>query len=169
MAVVSVIIPVHNRPKMLERAVVSVVRQTFRNFECIVVDDASDEGKFISPCCDDVRIRSVRLSDHGGVSRARNIGVEQAKTSWIAFLDSDDEWLPKKLERQLGWAQHNPEYRILQSREEWIRNGVRVNPPLTHEKQEGDIFALSLERCMITPSSVMLQKELFKNVATIER
>lgn len=162
MAVVSVIIPVFNRPKMLERAVVSVVRQTFRDFECIVVDDASCEECISSFHCDDARVRCKRLSDRSGVSRARNVGVEQAKASWIAFLDSDDEWLPEKLERQLGWAQRHPEYRILQSREAWIRNGVGVDPPRTHEKREGDLFAVSLERCMITPSSVMLRRELYR-------
>jgi len=61
-------------------------------------------------------------------------------------------------------VRRNPQYRILQTREAWIRNGVRVNPPATHEKKEGDLFAVSLKRCMITPSSVMMQKTLLEEV-----
>ncbi|MBN1577046.1 MAG: glycosyltransferase family 2 protein [Chitinispirillaceae bacterium] len=161
MSVVSVIIPVYNRVKLLERAVTSVLQQSFHDFECIVIDDGSDDGCGGLPCFKDPRLRYLRLPDHVGVSRARNHGVSDATASWIAFLDSDDEWLPEKLERQMEWTAGHPSYLIFQTREEWIRNGVRVNPPQTHEKRGGDLFAVSLERCMITPSSVMLRKELF--------
>jgi glycosyltransferase involved in cell wall biosynthesis len=158
---VSVVIPVYNRRQLLERAVISVLRQRFRDFECIVVDDGSDDGSFEISCLDDPRVSVVRLPEHRGVSAARNSGVSRAVSPWIAFLDSDDEWLPEKLRRQVALVQCNPDLRILQCREAWIRNGVRVNPPQTHEKKSGDLFAESLERCMITPSSVMLRKELF--------
>ncbi len=161
MPVVSVIIPVYNRKKLLERAITSVVQQRFQDFECIVVDDGSDDKCDQLSCYGDPRVRYIRCCENGGVSRARNIGMRAAKAPWIAFLDSDDEWLPKKLQCQIEWTAHNPSYRILQSREEWIRNGVYVNPPATHRKRGGDLFAVSLERCMITPSSVLLRKELF--------
>ncbi|MBN1309092.1 MAG: glycosyltransferase family 2 protein [Chitinispirillaceae bacterium] len=161
MPVISVVIPVFNREKMLERAVTSVLRQSLHDFECIVVDDCSDGEYGRLSCLDDPRVRYIRLPDHGGVARARNQGVGRATTPWIAFLDSDDEWLPKKLQRQMEWTAGHPSYLILQSREEWIRNGVRVSPPRTHEKCAGNLFYASLERCMVTPSSVMIRKELF--------
>lgn len=161
---VSVIIPVFNRRVLLERALKSVLAQNFRDFECIVVDDGSDDESGSLPCLCSPGVRLIRLPERRGVSAARNIGVAAAHSPWVAFLDSDDEWLPEKLRRQTAWVRQHPHYRILQSREAWIRNGVRVNPPATHEKTEGDLFAASLERCMITPSSVMLQKELLNEI-----
>ncbi|MBN1760389.1 MAG: glycosyltransferase [Chitinispirillaceae bacterium] len=162
MPAVSVIIPVYNRVEYLPRAVESVLRQSFTDFECIVVDDGSDDGSDRLPCLRDHRIRSIRLENHYGVSRARNEGVKTARAPWIAFLDSDDEWLPGKLALQMRWRLSHPEIRIVQSREIWIRDGIRINPPVYLEKKSGDLFAVSLERCMITPSSVLLQKSLFE-------
>jgi glycosyltransferase involved in cell wall biosynthesis len=161
MPTVSVIIPVYNRRSLLERAVASVLGQRFRDFECIVVDDGSDDGCETLVCLGEPPVRCIRLPRNRGVSAARNAGVRAAGAPWIAFLDSDDEWLPEKLSHRVAWARRNPEYRILQTREAWIRNGVRVNAPATHEKSGGDLFAASLERCMITPSSVMMRADLF--------
>jgi len=158
---VSVIIPVHNRRAFLERAMDSVARQSFGDFECIVVDDASDRPCDDLPGFADRRFTCLRLSCRSGVSRARNEGVKLSCAPWIAFLDSDDVWKADKLLRQIDWTQHNPCCKIVQCREIWIRNGVRVNPPKTHEKRQGDLFDESLRRCMITPSSVMLRRELF--------
>jgi len=158
---VAVIIPVFNRTTLLERAVASVARQTMGNFECIIVDDGSDEP--LPRAYVDNRFSVVRLDIHSGVSRARNQGVGACSAPLIAFLDSDDEWLPKKLERQVRYLKKNPSCTILQCREVWIRNGVRVNPPITHEKREGDLFEASLARCMITPSSVLMHRQLYEN------
>lgn len=158
---VSVIIPVHNRRALLERAMDSVARQSFGDFECIVVDDASDRPCDDLPGFADSRFTCLRLSCRSGVSRARNEGVKRSSAPWIAFLDSDDVWMTHKLLRQIEWTRRNPCFKIVQCREIWIRNGVRVNPPKTHEKRQGDLFAESLERCMITPSSVMLRRGLF--------
>ena len=158
---VAVIIPVHNRREYLERAVESVLKQTFKRFECIVVDDGSDDGSDRPARFTDNRVRLIRFDMHSGVSRARNAGVAATRAPLIAFLDSDDEWKRDKLKSQLEWLTRHPHYEILQSREEWIRNGVRVNPPATHVKREGNLFAASLERCMVTPSSVLLTRTLF--------
>ena len=161
---VAVVIPVHNRRLLLGRAIASVLGQRFRDFECIIVDDGSDDGSGSLPCLADPRITVIRVPFQRGVSAARNTGVAASTAPWIAFLDSDDEWLPEKLERQAAWVRHNQQFRILQTREAWIRNGVRVNPPATHEKTGGDLFSASLERCMITPSSVMMHRELLAEV-----
>lgn len=158
---VSVIIPVFNRKNYLTRAVESVLQQTSTDLECIVVDDGSDDGSDQLPCLRDERVRVIRLGERCGVSRARNEGVKISRSPWIAFLDSDDEWLPGKLKKQLQWQAAHPGIRILQSRELWIRNGVRVNPPAYCEKKSGNLFPESLERCMITPSSVLMEKALF--------
>ena len=166
---VSVIIPAYNRALVLERAIDSVLGQTFRDFEIVVVDDGSTDGTESLPVlrCGDERLRYLRLPENRGVSAARNCGVGETSAPWIAFLDSDDEWLPQKLERQVQWTIDNrdrPEAQIVQTQEIWIRRGVRVNPPKSHEKRPGDLFAASLERCMITPSSVMMQRSLFERM-----
>ncbi len=101
---VSVVIPTYNHAHFLGRAIVSALCQTFQDFEVIVVDDASDDDTAqVIERLRDPRVRLVRLPKHGGAARARNVGIAQARGEWIAFLDSDDEWLPEKLERQLAW------------------------------------------------------------------
>jgi glycosyltransferase involved in cell wall biosynthesis len=161
---VSVIIPTFNRRERCARAVRSVCNQTWTDWELIVVDDASDDGT----CAEELfagqsgNTRYLRNEMNCGVSQARNLGVCHARGEWIAFLDSDDEWHRKKLEKQVAWIRAHPQYRIVQTREIWIRNGVRVNPPKTHEKVADYIFTQSIKRCMITPSSVMIRRNFFE-------
>ncbi len=164
-SLVSVIIPCYNRTEQLRVALESVRAQTYPYYELIVVDDGTDDGIDIPPLLWGARrSRLIRLDINWGVSKARNTGASAAQGPLLAFLDSDDRWHKEKLEKQVAWLRDNPSYRIVQSREIWIRKGVRVNPPRTHVKKQGDIFAQSLERCMVTPSSVMLQKSLFDEV-----
>jgi glycosyltransferase involved in cell wall biosynthesis len=157
----SVIIPTYNRKDLLIRALDSVFAQNYADFELIVIDDGSTDGTSELGILNDKRVKNFRFNENGGVSRARNKGVSLSTGEWIIFLDSDDEWMPQKLFEQVKWAHGNPDFKILQTQEIWIRNGKRVNPPRTHLKQGGDIFRISLERCMITPSSVMIKRELF--------
>jgi len=99
---VSVIIPAHNRAPVIDRAIRSVLAQTFRDFELIVVDDASsDTTAEVVSASSQQRTRLIRLASHVGAARARNAGIAESRGEWIAFLDSDDEWLPEKLDRQL--------------------------------------------------------------------
>lgn len=98
---VSVIIPTYNRAHLLERAIRSVLNQTFQDFELIVVDDGStDETNKIIGIFN-LDIYYIRHDKNKGVSAARNTGLRYSKGNYIAFLDSDDEWLPQKLERQI--------------------------------------------------------------------
>ncbi|MBD3418625.1 MAG: glycosyltransferase [Chitinivibrionales bacterium] len=163
---VSVIIPVYNRKELLKRAVASVCAQAYRNFELIVVDDASTDGIKHGelPVSSDVPLTWLSRQHHCGVSAARNAGAAASSGAWLSFLDSDDEWHPKKLARQVAWMIAHPSFRICQTREIWIRRGKRVNPPATHIKTAGNLFKQSLQRCMITPSSVLLERSLFTHV-----
>ncbi len=100
MALVSVVIPTYNRAGYLCRAIDSVLNQTFSDYEIIVVDDGSTDGtkEMLRPYM--ARIRYV-AQENAGVSVARNRGIRLAEGEWVAFLDSDDWWLPQKLQRQL--------------------------------------------------------------------
>lgn len=105
---VSIVIPTHRRPDLLVEAVESILRQTFRDFEVIIVatgPGTTEETKAVgqSLAAADARIRFVYRAD-GGISKARNIGIGMARGAWIAFLDDDDLWLPQKLELQLEAA-----------------------------------------------------------------
>ena len=103
MANVSVVIPAHNRADLLRRAITSVLRQTYPDFEVLVADDGStDATEAIVAGFQDARVRLLRLGMRGGPARARNHGIQVARSEIVAFLDSDDEWLPTKLEWQLG-------------------------------------------------------------------
>lgn len=163
---ISVIIPTFNRRRTVGRAVQSVLDQSFSDFELIVVDDRSSDGtvSLLRERFHDHRMRILGLEHHRGVSAARNEGVKAARGDWIAFLDSDDEWHSDKLARQWHYHREHPDFRIGQTREIWVRHGRRVNSPRSHQKFEGDLFAASLQRCMITPSSVLLHRRLFLEV-----
>jgi len=156
---ISVIIPVYNRPEQIKNAVESVLKQTYSNFELIVVDDGStdDTPEVLSQY--DAEITVFRISN-SGVSAARNYGVDKASGSYIAFLDSDDEWKPKKLEKQLEFMLKG-NWRISQTEEIWIRNGSFLNKRKKHEKPEGDIFIPSLQLCTVSPSAVMIKKYVY--------
>ena len=99
---VSVIIPTHNRASLVNRAVRSVLDQTYVHFELIVVDDAStDNTQDVINSFADIRIVYVRHSENRGVSAARNTGIKAAQNKYISFLDDDDELLPAFLEKQV--------------------------------------------------------------------
>lgn len=101
---VSVIIPTHNRPKLLERAVESVLDQTYNNLELLIVDDASNEPTDLESIFDFDSITAfeyIYLEENRGGAGARNVGLNLATGEYIAFLDDDDEWFPEKIERQV--------------------------------------------------------------------
>lgn len=106
---VSVVIPAFNAAATLRRTLDSVFAQTYAALEVIVVDDAStDETPDVIAEYSQSNFRSIRLSRNGGVSAARNVGIEAARGELIAFLDADDEWLPEKISRQIAEYKSRP-------------------------------------------------------------
>jgi glycosyltransferase involved in cell wall biosynthesis len=160
---ISVIIPTYNRRAMVLEAIDSVLAQTFREFELIVVDDGSTDGTAEYLTRLDKAIRTERI-DHGGPAAARNRGVETARAPMIAFLDSDDLWAPNKLDRHLAFMRANPACAISQTDEIWMRDGRRVNPGTRHRKRAGDIFVDSLRTCLISMSATMMRTNLFRSL-----
>jgi len=164
---ISVIIPTYNRGEVLERAIKSVLAQTYKNYELIVVDDGSTDNthSILRKYKDKIRFYSKL---HGGVSSSRNFGLEKAEGTWVAFLDSDDYWLPEKLERQMEFLQKNPDILVVQTDEKWIRNGVPVNPMKKHRKYSGWIFEQCLPLCIVSPSAVMIHQLVFNDVGVFD-
>ncbi|MBW2732267.1 MAG: glycosyltransferase family 2 protein [Deltaproteobacteria bacterium] len=167
---ISVVIPTYNRCKSLERALRSVFSQTRAAEEIIVVDDGStdDTAKMMREL---FPLARYRHQANAGVSAARNRGIESAKGDWVAFLDSDDAWLPKKLEDQVEALERSAEgakCRLCHTEEIWIRNGRRVNAMNKHRKTGGDIFLRCLPLCVISPSSTLMARSLLDDVGLFD-
>jgi glycosyltransferase involved in cell wall biosynthesis len=164
---VSVIIPTYNRAWCLREAVDSVLAQEFKDFDLIVVDDGSSDHtpRLLQEYGDSIQVLRRR---NRGVSAARNAGVCAARGDLIAFLDSDDAWLPGKLSRQVEFFKQHPEILICQTEEIWVKNGRRVNPGQRHRKRGGMIFEPSLDLCLVSPSAVMVRRGLFERVGLFD-
>ncbi|HIC73613.1 MAG TPA: glycosyltransferase family 2 protein [Candidatus Marinimicrobia bacterium] len=163
----SAIIPTFNRAHLLPRAVDSILSQTLPPHSVIIVDDGSTDGteKLIKKNYPEIKYLK---QDNLGVSAARNAGITATSCEWLAFLDSDDEWLPEKLARQMEVLNLAPAMKICHSGEIWIRNGKRVNPLKKHSKSGGWMFKKDLPICCISPSSAMIHRSVFDNVGLFE-
>ena len=164
MTSVSVVIPTFNRAMKTARAVASILYQTFTDYDIIVVDDGSKDNTREVLRQFGAKIRYIAQPSNRGVSAARNRGIRESNAPWIAFLDSDDYWLPQKLELQMAFFKTHPKAAICQTQEIWIRNGRYANPKKRHQKPSGDVFEPSLRICLISPSAVMLRRSLITDV-----
>ncbi len=163
---VSVIIPSHNRRSTLNRAIESVKSQSFSDWQLWLVDDGSEDGS--GEWFQETYAREMESGqffylwqENKGVSSARNQAAKLCQSPWLAFLDSDDEWLAEKLEKQMNLAKKEPHLPLIHSNELWVRRGVRVNPMRKHQKQGGRIFRQCLPLCCISPSTSLIQRDLF--------
>jgi len=157
---VSVIIPSYNRAALLCEAVASVLAQSYAARELIVVDDGSTDATA-------ARLRSFRglrlvRRDHTGMpGAARNAGVRVARGEYLAFLDSDDLWLPHKLAVQVAAATAARDS-INHTRERWLRDGRVVSQRGQRHRRSGCLFVDSLRKCIIGPSTVLLRRDVFE-------
>ena len=168
MTAVSVIIPTFNRARKVVRAISSVLYQSFTDYEIIVVDDGSTDGTEDVIAQFRPHIKYLSHPKNSGVSAARNTGIKASQSSLIAFLDSDDYWLPEKLSLQRAFFIQNPESVACQTEEIWIKRGIRINPRKRHLKPSGDIFEPSLKLCLVSPSAVMLKRSLLNEVGLFD-
>jgi glycosyltransferase involved in cell wall biosynthesis len=158
---VSIIIPTYNREYCLQKAIDSVLAQTYPHFELIVVDDGSidnTENLVKNYNADIVYIQQKNR----GPAAARNRGVQAARHNLLAFLDSDDRFAENKLEVQVRTMQEKPAYLISHTQEIWYRKGRILNQKIRHKKNSGDIFNQSLELCAVGMSTVLMHRKIFQ-------
>lgn len=162
---VSVILPTYNRAELLKRAIDSVRAQTYENLEILIIDDASsDDTESIVRSYRDARIRYIRHSSNLGGAAARNTGLQLARGHFIAFLDSDDEWVPEKVERHIEVFQTYPDYDIVYSaiRQVYPDGSFRIS---YHDGPEGRIYDLLLQRNVVGPTSAfVIRRTCFERV-----
>lgn len=170
--IVSVVIPTYNRAKLIGKTLRSVLGQSYDNFEIIVVDDGStDNTKDVVNKFKDERIRYIRHEKNKGAPTARNTGIKAAKGEYIAFQDSDDEWLPQKLEKQMKAFENAPQKlgvvytgltKIVDDTKEYI-------PYSWVAQKEGDIHKELLKGNFIATPSIVVRKECFEKVGMFDR
>jgi len=164
---ISVIIPTCNRGAVLEHAIESVLNQTLKNFELLIIDDGSTDHTPQLVTTYQNRIKYFTQINQGPAA-ARNFGIQNSQGDLICFLDSDDRWIETKLEIQVGLMLSDPNIKICYTDEIWIRRGVRVNQKQVHRKYSGWIYQQCLPLCIISPSSAMIHREVFDQVGLFD-
>lgn len=167
---VSIVIPLYNKGPYIKRTLRSVLSQTIKVFEVIVVDDGStDEGPDIVESFDDARIRLIR-QENAGVSVARNKGIKEAKADYIAFLDADDEWKPTYLETVFRLRAKYPEAGIYAAAYCISRNKIikipnfKGIPPSPWEGIIPRYFLSATEYTPVTSSTACIPKKIFTEI-----
>lgn len=167
---VSIITPVYNREKQLPKAIDSVIKQTYRNWELIIIDDRSTDNtkeavsRYIGK---DKRIKYIKNTHKQGPAGARNQGIEVAKGDYIAFLDSDDFWEEDKLEIQLReMVKKNNSFSCTANKR--INCPIQVSYKIKTEDRSGDVFNQFLRNNFILTSAVMIKKEAINEVGLFD-
>lgn len=163
---VSVILPTYNRAPLLPRAINSVLKQTYTDFELIVVDDASqDNTRAVVLAFTDERVRYLRQANNGGVAAARNAGIAASAGHFLAFQDSDDLWHPHKLARQMqAWSEVGPETAVIYS-QFWRQKGQRRTLfPSATDNLSGDILDVLLWQNVITTQAALARRDSLAQV-----
>ena len=158
---VSVIVPSYRRPNMLKDALESVLSQTFKDFEIIVVDDGSPEPlKNVVEQISDKRIRYHRLEENKGANVARNIGIERATGTYITFLDDDDRWEQSKLEEQVAVLDNNSNIGFVYTGQRFVdEEGTTIKTKIPTQSEDTKKYLLS-GGYIGGFSSIMVRKEL---------
>ena len=160
---VSVVIPTHDRLALLMEAIDSVRAQSYAPIELIVVDDGSTDGT-----SDRLRaepgLRLLRIDHNGRPGAVRNAGVAVATGDYLAFLDSDDLWMPDKLALQMELLRASPGTPIVHSRELWLRDGHPVSQAGQRHRRAGWLFADAVRKCIVGPSTVVLHRAVLREV-----
>jgi glycosyltransferase involved in cell wall biosynthesis len=172
MPTVSVIIPTYNRARLLGRAVRSVLAQNYQDFELIIVDDGStDDTEGLVKNLNSEKIRYLRHRQNKGASAARNTGISSARGEYIAFQDSDDEWMPDKLEKQMrAFAVAPPEVGIIYTGFYIIRDNRKIyRPSASITPKDGDILnGIINGEYLVSPQTIVAKRECFEKLGLFD-
>ncbi|GBF41954.1 glycosyltransferase [Leptospira ellinghausenii] len=174
---ISILLPTHNRQHLVERAIQSVLGQTYPHWELHIIDDGSTDNTWPFLLANlpswKRQIQSfgrynksiqIHQTEHRGVSHARNFGIGKSEGEWITLLDSDDEWYPEKLTKQIQFHNDHPEILFSQTKEVWNKKGNLLEPKGKYQKLSGHFLKESLEICMVTCSSFMAHQKTWELV-----
>lgn len=164
----SVVVPIYNRKNFFKICVDSVLNQTFKDFELIVVDDGSTDST-ITLMSEYVNRGIIYIFDkHFGVSHARNKGIGFSRGEYIAFLDSDDRWGENKLEMNFEYIKKFPEIKIFHTDEVWFKEGKILKQKGKHKKPTGYAYSNCLPLCCIGMSTAVVKKDLFDEIGLFD-
>jgi glycosyltransferase involved in cell wall biosynthesis len=164
---VSVVIPTYNRSKLLKKTLQSVLDQTYRDYEILVVNNSStDDTKEMIESFEDPRIRVLDIQNQGVIAKSRNLGMRNAQGEYIAFLDDDDLWLPEKLEKQVDYLEKHTEYDLVYAPVWTIdENDVRKEYlEIKRDPAEGRIFYELVRGNYISTLTVMMRRPLLSDI-----
>jgi glycosyltransferase involved in cell wall biosynthesis len=168
--IISVILPTFNRAYLIEKSIESVLKQTFTNFELLIIDDGStDDTETVVQNINDPRIKYIKCIENKGASRARNIGIKNAQGEYIAFQDSDDEWYPNKLEMHMeAFKTASPDVGVVYTGLYQLTNDRKVYYPKDHSLAEGDMLSEILNKGGIWTVSLCIKKECFDVIGAFD-
>lgn len=159
---VSVIIPSYNHGHFIGEAINSVIKQSFKDWEIIVIDNnSSDSTQDVLSEYGDIDLRILNIENKGIIAASRNLGINHSKSEYIAFLDADDLWYPKKLETCIDFL--SEDYDMVCHSEKWVRNNQEKEVHYGPENKATYDSLLFLGNCIST-SSVVLKREIFSSV-----
>lgn len=162
----SVIVPTYNRESTIIGSINSILEQTYQNLECIVVDDGSqDHTKDVVSRIEDSRVRYIKLEKNSGPSVARNVGIRESSGDYIAFNDSDDLWLPDKLEMQMSKLENEAEAGMVYCSYLYQKDGKEYQVPSDKCAQwelEGEIFDSLWDSNKIGTPTVLVKRECIR-------
>lgn len=170
MPTVSVIVPTHNRADLLAEALGSVLGQTYQDFEIIVVDNGSTDGTpDVVAGLADPRIRYHWQEDSGLPADSRNVGIRMSAGTYVAFLDSDDLWLPEKLERQVAYLQAHPDCGLVFMNARIIGDHPRSGQTLLRKAPpSGRVFQALLWENFISTLTAMVPRRVLDRVGLFD-
>jgi glycosyltransferase involved in cell wall biosynthesis len=166
---VSVIIPTHNRTDFLKLTLESVLNQTYRNFEIIVVDNGTPNDNNFILCQAIEKVRYIKIKNSGGPAKPRNVGIRNSKGKYIAFVDDDDLWHTHKLEQQVHILENNPDFGLVHCcceviDEESILKNIIIGRPGSPDVKHGDVSKKMIGNWTLMMPTPVVRKEVFETV-----
>ncbi len=171
---VSIVLPTYNRAAEIKRSIQSILEQTYRRFELIIVDDGSmDDTEQVVQGFRDKRIKYFRMSENGGQSKARNFGMKKARYDYIAFQDSDDMWHPDKLELQMQAFFSAPQevgfvYCKFRYDIEEVGQIILPEEKVPIERKNGMIYEQLLWENLVGMPALIIKKECLEKVGYLD-